>query len=385
MLALLLSTVLVAGQAPTPPPVPPERWPLMEQLQGTYPGWLLDGNGLRLYGWVDSSVTVGSGGPTHLPMGFNYRNDEPLFQQGWVRFEKPVQTTATTPTFGFRSDTFVGTDYRYTVARGLFDSQLYANNGQPANYGVDPVQFYAEAYLPQVGRGLDIKVGRFFCQFGVETTDAISTPLASRSYNFIYDPFTHTGILATQKLDDAWSFQAGLVTGSDVFFDSGITPTFIGSVKWAPPTSRHSVLLATVVGSGRYYQPNALNQPQVLDLNYVCKFTDRLTYSLDALVGRQDNVTDLGSVYWYAMDHYLTQTFTPRLSGTARLELFHDFQGQRTGFRGLYTALTLGLAYKPRPWLIFRPEVRYDINDESRPFNGHRDLATAAIDMIVRW
>ena len=85
------------------------------------------------------------------------------------------------------------------------------------------------------------------------------------------------------------------------------------------------------------------------------------------------------------MDHYLTQTFTPRLSATTRLELFHDFQGQRTGFCGLYTAGTLGIAYKPRPWLIFRPEVRYDYNDESRPFNGQHDLATAAMDMIVQW
>jgi hypothetical protein len=357
----------------------------MEHLQGTYPGWLLDGNGLKLSGWVDSSLTAGSAGATNLPMGFNYRNDEPVLQQGWVRFERPVQTNATTPTFGFRTDTFVGTDYRFTVARGLFDDQLYANKGNPSNYGFDPVQFYGEAYLPQVGRGLDIKVGRFFAQFGAETTDAISTPLASRSYNFIYDPFTHTGVLATQKLDDAWSFQAGLVTGSDVFFDSGMTPTFIGSIKWAPPTGRHNVTLATVVGSGRYYQANALNQPQLVDLVYIYKITDRLTYTLDALAARQDHVTGLGSVYWYAIDHYLTQTLSPRLTATARLEFFDDAQGQRTGFRGLYTAGTLGIAYKPRPGLTIRPEVRYDYNDETRPFHGRRDLATAAMDMIVRY
>jgi hypothetical protein len=385
MLPLLLSTTLLVGQAPTPPPAPPERWALMEALQGTYPGWLLDGNGLRVSGWADASYTAGSAGPINLPMGFNYRSFEPLLQQAWLRFERPVNTAATTPTFGFRTDTFVGTDYRFTIARGLFDRQLTANKGDPANYGFDPVQFYGEAYLPQVGRGLDVKVGRFFAQFGAETTDAISTPLASRSYNFIYNPFTHTGVLATQKLDDAWSFQAGLATGSDVFFDSGITPTFLGSVKWAPPTGRASVLLATVVGSGRYYQANALNQPQLVDLVYTYKITDRLTYTLDALAARQDHVTHFGSVHWFAVDHYLTQTLGPRLTATARLEFFEDAQGQRTGFRGLYTAGTLGLAFKPRPWLTFRPEVRYDYNDETRPFHGQRDLATAAMETIVRW
>ena len=48
---LLLSGVLAVGQTPPPaPPPPPDRWPLMLALQGTYPGWLLDGNKLQLYG-----------------------------------------------------------------------------------------------------------------------------------------------------------------------------------------------------------------------------------------------------------------------------------------------------------------------------------------------
>ena len=62
------------------------------------------------------------------------------------------------------------------------------------------------------------------------------------------------------------------------------------------------------------------------------------------------------------------------------MEFFDDFQGQRTGFDGLYTEVTAGLAWKPRfvettPYingggLIIRPELRWDNNDESRAFNG---------------
>src|SRR5439155_18196218 len=70
--------------------------------------------------------------------------------------------------------------------------------------------------------------------------------------------------------------------------------------------------------------------------------------------------------HWFCVVNYLTYAFTPRLSGTTRLELFDDEQGQRTGFAGLYTALTAGLSFRPHKDVIFRPEVRYDYNEEPR-------------------
>ena len=66
-------------------------------------------------------------------------------------------------------------------------------------------------------------------------------------------------------------------------------------------------------------------------------------------------------------------------------ELFDDVQGQRTGFKGLYTALTTGVTYKPTPYLWFRPEVRYDRNADSLPFEGKANLFTATFDLIIRW
>ena len=35
-------------------------------------------------------------------------------------------------------------------------------------------------------------------------------------------------------------------------------------------------------------------------------------------------------------------------------------EGAATGVAGLYNEMTLGLIYKPKPWLWFRPEARYD-------------------------
>ena len=85
-----------------------------------------------------------------------------------------------------------------------------------------------------------------------------------------------------------------------------------------------------------------------------------------------------GTAHWGFIAQYLTVNLTPRLSSITRFEVFQDFEGQRTGFEGLYTALTAGLSFKPYKSVIFRPELRYDYNAESRPFEGRRSCALTA-------
>jgi hypothetical protein len=374
--------------APAPAQAPPaDRWLVMKELQGTWAGAVVDDHRLRLSGWTDMSFTASTDRENQLPMGFNYLANNFLLQQNWLRFERTVVASGTTePTFGFRSDTILpGSDYRFTLARGIFNGQLTADNGQPARYGIDPIQFYAEAYFPTVGRGLDIKFGRCFCQYGVESNEAVSNALESHAYTFIYDPFTHTGLMATLQLTNAWSIQAGLMLGPDAFIDPVDEPTAMGSIKWAPPEGRDSVLFSFIANNGRYNVSRQFNNPDIFDLVYTHRFSRRLTYNFESLYGFQTRVPDIGFANWLGVLNYLTYTFTPRTSGTARLEFFDDAQGQRTGFAGLYSALTTGVTFKPRPAVIFRPEIRYDYNDESRPFENHHGVFTATADVILRW
>jgi len=398
MLPCLILSAALIGQTTAPPdtsatatpaaPAPPaDRWLLMKSLQGTWPGWLLDSNRLSVYGWTDMTFTASSDAHINLPMGFNYRANEPAVQQNWVRFERTVVTSGTTePTFGFRTSWILpGLDYRFTLARGIFNEQLTANNGGPNIYGVDPIEFYGEAYFPTVAQGLDIKLGRFFAQYGVESNEAISNQLESHAYCFIYNPFTHTGVLATLKLTPAWTVVAGMTLGSDIFIDPGDRPTFIGNVKWAPPSGRDSVQVAVIIGPGRFEQRRNVNNLDVFDFIYTHQFNPRLSYTFEGLFAFQYNVPELGTTTEYCPMNYLTYVFTPRLSGTTRLELFNDSQGQRTGFKGLYTELTAGLSFKPYKSVIFRPELRYDYNGESRPFENKHGLFTATADLILRW
>lgn len=396
--SLLLSLALAIGQtdyAPSEPLVEPipialtdttEQRFLMQSLRRTYPGQLLDDHRVRIGGWTELNFTASSDRYDQLPMGFNYRANEFLMPQNWLRVERSVDPNAPHPTYGFRSDTILpGSDYQFTLARGLFDGQLTANNGEPNNYGIDPIQFYTEAYFPHVGRGLGLKLGRFFSQIGVESTDVTQNALVSRSYTFFYNPFTHTGLLATLQLTEDWSVENGIVTGSDVFIDPAASPTYIGSVKWSPPQGTDSVTFSMIFGSGRYNRIESFDNLRVFDMVYTHQFNDRLHYILDTLFGYQMNVPEIGTATWLGAVNYLTYQFNTKWSGTTRLEFFDDFQGQRTGYEGLYTVIAAGFKYTPTRSVIFRPEVRYDYNNGSRPFSNRHGLFTASADLILRW
>ena len=110
-----------------------------------------------------------------------------------------------------------------------------------------------------------------------------------------------------------------------------------------------------------------------------------LTTNFEVLFGFQTNVPETGTAHWFGVLNYLTYQFTPRVSGTTRLECFDDAEGQRTGYAGLYSVFTAGLAFKPRKSIMVRPELRYDYNDDSRPFEGKHGVFTAATDLILRW
>lgn len=360
---------------------------LMPLLRESRLGPWLDRSRLQISGWADASFTASSANQQQLPMGFNYEANQFLLQQNWIRFERTVVTSnASEPTFGFRTDTIVpGTDYRFTVARGLWSGQLTENDGLPNTYGFDPIQFYGQAYFPNLWQGLDIKLGRMFCQYGAETIDAPSNALASHSYTFIYDPFTHTGVMGTAQINPAWSIQLGAVMGPDVFIDPAASPYGMASIKWAPPEGRTSVLISGLIGSGRYDVDEQFNNPNIVDLVLVHKLNPQLTYTLDALFGYQTNVPDIGTATWFGIVNYVTCELAEKWKATTRLEFFDDIDGNRTGFAGLYTAATAGLSFQPRPAITLRPEVRYDYNGETRPFDGRHSLFTATADLIVRW
>ena len=143
--------------APGQPP-PPERWWIMRELQVTWLGALLDDNRVSFSGWTEMSYTASTSQVSNLPVGFNDRANTFLLQQHWFRLDRPLATNDTSePSFGYHLDVYVGSDYRWILMRGLFNSQLDNSIGAQNLYGVDPIQFYVNAYFPKLFRGTEFR------------------------------------------------------------------------------------------------------------------------------------------------------------------------------------------------------------------------------------
>jgi hypothetical protein len=321
-----------------------------------------------------------------------------------------VVTSGTTePSVGFETDTLIGSDYRFTLPRGLFTSQLLNANGASNLYGIDLVQHYASLYVPTLFRGVEFRVGRVYSTITpLESNEGVSSPLLSRSYMFNFDPFTHCGLAAYVTVSPAWTAMAMLANGNDVYFgDPSEELRFVGSLKWTEPGGgRNTLELDASMGRGKFVtafafptatagatsnEPLGRNNANVVDGAWSHTFSRVLTGSISVLFGYQTNVPGIarpngyGTATWLSSTQFLTYTISPRLSAVMRTEAFDDFQGQRTGFEGLYLAATAALVFKPRADVQIRQELRYDYNPESAAFEGKHQLFTAGADVVFRW
>lgn len=397
-----------AAAAATPPVTPPYLF--MKAVQGTYEGNLLIGNRMDAYGWTEAAYTASR---THAtwPMLAQSPTNALEMNQNWLVFERTVVTTGTTePTFGFQTAWILpGADARFTPSRGLLDHQAGVGNTTEYSYPVDLFRAYVEGFFPTIGQGLDVKIGKNAVPYFAETEDKVFNPLYSHSYIFYYGgPFTHTGIQTNLKINGEWSVENRLVMGDDIVQAYGAQPTYVGALSWTEPgAGQNTALFSVVAGSGRFdynhpYHTALISAPgqnnlNLVDLVWTHNFNPVLKYTLDANFGYETNVqaaltsgSTNNTAIWYGAANYLSYVMSPRLTANLRYELFDDEEGLRTGFIGLYQEATAGVTFKPRYDIWIRPEVRYDYNGDSRPYNTnhdnpHHDQLSAACDLILRW
>ena len=376
-----------AAPAAAPAAAPTPRYFLMSEAQGTWLGAALEQSRMTIYGWTEFSYTASTAQGSNLPMGYNDKGGEFLVNQNYLHVERTIDTSKNDCQWGFVSETVMpGSDYRYMVARGLFSGQLTEHNGNAALYGWDPYQMYVQVFLPDLGpKGTKIELGRFASHCGYEVSQAPDTPFMTHTYLFIYNPFTHTGVWAISQLTDAWTVSNGIVTGADTFIDPANRPTYIGQAKWAPPTGRASLTLNTVITDNRYDAKEAFAFYNVYEAILTYKFSDRSSFAADNIYSHIRTAPTGGDTDWFGSALYWTYQVRSNVATIIRAEAFKDTAGFRTGFPGWYTDFTAGINWKPQPWLIVRPSVRYDHNWDSSPFEGKPDLFTTALDVIVRW
>jgi hypothetical protein len=367
---------------------PRTKYFLERSIAETRLGKILDQNGIIIQGWTQGSYNASSAANSNAPVYMIDKANSFVLNQNYLHIEKTLDTSKKEFQLGFVTDWILpGSDARTTVERGLWFDQV--TNG--TQYPIDPFQFYAQAYLPGIGDGTTVKVGRFATHVGYELVQAVDTPFVSRSYMFQYNPFTHTGVYATTTLGDNWTVGYGASTGSETFIDAPTNKaTFLGQLKWAPKEGKTSVAFNVVITDPSYNAAQNFQLYNFYNLVLTHKFTDKLTYVLDTGYSHMNDYptgsgADTGTVDWYGAANYLIYSHTDTLTSTLRAEVFNDQQGARTGFAGLYTEATYGLAWKAMDGLIIRPSIRYDNNSKTQVWEGKQNLFTATMDVIIRW
>lgn len=196
-----------------------------------------------LSGYVDTSAQWNLGtGNTFMPP---YKFNSPSKADGFnldvvqVRIEKPLDESEWAA--GYRVDLWAGPDAN--VLRTTSVSAL----GGSSDFAIR--QAYVALRTP-VGNGIDWKIGVFDSVVGYESVESPNNPNYTRSYGHSIEPQTHTGLLASYRINDMISASAGIadtigpainsrafapVQGSNAYAES--YKTYMGSIALTAPDS----------------------------------------------------------------------------------------------------------------------------------------------------
>jgi len=300
----------------------------------------------------------------------------------------------------------VGEDGIYWKTKGFDDWKWNADDAERLAF----TQWYLDLYLP-LGAGTTVLLGSWHTTLAAEIGYAFNPPnyFASRTYAFAATPAKHVGTLVETRLPLAES--SGLasvflgVTGdwNAVDFGSGAGgPSFLFGARWRSPDMRTWFDVETVYGNGEddfgdVHVENGIANPrgggsQFLALSSTDEYLDRvvtsltLTHSVDerlslvfeGIYGFQEG-GDLAPLpfaitedsTFYGVNGGFRYQLLPRLYAGARFEAFVDEEAANVLWGGVGAgggtvyATTLNVTWEALPWVIVRPELKYDAYDGS--------------------
>lgn len=366
----------------------PVRTPLMKGFDAIGLGKTLDDTRLSVGGYASASATYYADpgdSKEQVGRGFDLENQDPTINQIGLFVERLVDTSKAEFDIGGRMEWIWGGDARFIHSTGLFD---YYGFGNGPDEQFDLVQAYVDVVLPFMGKGLNVRTGKFITPAGVETINPATTPLYSRGLLFTYLlPYTHTGIYATYSCTENWVTGLGVIRGWDDALEdknsNGVSVLATSAYKFADSKTdllTHFTAGPEFAGSNgdyRYLLNNVLKH----------KWSDQWTFAVeaDALVESDQDSGGPSDDYGFAggLGGWASYMYSQYVTVNARLEYLYDGSGFRVspgGFvvddagdtvfvegqsNNLYSA-ALGLTITPFPTdeiganLKIRPEVRYD-------------------------
>ena len=382
----------------------------------------LKDNGISIGLWSNAGITYNAQSPNNNfngPVTFADRSGEFQLNQLNLSIQRAVATEGDSWDFGGRFDAFFGTDAIFTQAYGVpsfdvnsaqtkvrssWDLNILGTNGNRF-YGLALPQAYLESYVP-VGNGLNVKAGHFYTPIGYETVPAPDNFFYTHAYTMQYgEPFTHTGFLGNYAVDKNWAVMGGVVTGSATGgWDGGWNQQLgnWGGLFGTTWTSNDEATSANI--SGSYAGTSEQNSSSWALYSVVLKhnITEKWHLIGQHDHGFADNTYDYATstpnainAQWYGINTHMYYDIKDDLSVGIRGEWFRDQNGFRVCSPGRvaastnndgysyalgsgqlnnsscvaasWYAFTVGMNYKPTPWLNLRPNVRYDWVDGTAP------------------
>jgi hypothetical protein len=376
---------------------------LQQQVDHFNPQW--KDNRWDIYGWINPGYNVSRASQSNSPMGFLLVPNQMEVNELAISLERLPDTLQQTQIdYGFNLSNFWGTDYRYSIMKGVFSQQYLQENRL---YGDDPILANFQLFVPGLGQGTLITMGRYYAPGDIEFPLAPLNYLISHSISFINSAFTQMGLTFNTKLNNQWSYLLGIHGGSDIaIWSNSARPSFVGFIQWIEDNQKNALWLGfNALNNGQY--TNEWNNIQQFNVIWTHRFNENFFIETSSYIEYQFNALEGGActfgpyqpygggrgcgplipgVSWsYSLLTYIEQRMTEYDYTSLRGELFNDFQGQRTGYVTPYLEFTLGLTHVLSNTLKFRGEVRVDTALQAYPYdNGSKkSMVFGLFDCIV--
>jgi hypothetical protein len=304
--------------------------PCCEDSQWSGAGWLA-----QSYVWNPYRPADRFNGP----MTWTDRANEYQMNELFYYFGRAAKTDQCCLDWGARVDALYGSSYRWNTSAGF---ETHWGNG--SFYGLAVPQLYG-----QLGyNGWDVKVGRWYSPVGYYVIGTANNFFPVLPYTFQYgEPFTHTGVIATKKVNDNLTLGGAVTHGWDNTDNTGNPHS--GGLLTASYTidEQRSLAYVGVLGNepnlsgvNAWSHPTPLGGPgtqgytsrYLQTLVYSRKFSDDVMGVLQSDYGEQHDAVVAGqTAKWYGLNSYLYWNMTCRCQWGLNGEWFRDQGGFRVG------------------------------------------------------
>ncbi len=368
-------------------------YPLMQALYEGPGGDAWKKSKVQIYGWVNFSGNISTSHPSkksengNFPLIYDLRPNRMELNQIVLYLERlPDENQTDHIDWGFRLSGVYGLDYRFMISRGWFSDQLLKHNSY---YGFDTPMVYFDLYIPYVFQGMNIRIGRIISEPDIEAQLAPNNLMASHSLLYGFDDYCHEGIFTTTKINDQWTIQAGIDTGTDVAIwqdDPGRQPTGTVMIQYTTPNQMDSIYAgANSFNNGEF----GYNNLQQFVGTWTHKFNDKIYTATEGWYMYMNDTTNhptkevpfqSGSFpvhggyapEWAVVNYTMFRTGSATFL-TVRNEYMNDKVGSRTGFATQYTEHAIGITWWPDKLITIRPELRFDHSYDVPAYNLGRD------------